>query len=85
MQPESYTLNTRGIVSSQDRDPGDTSPASAPQMHGENGDMPTLPESEAALIKSAIAQAKGNLSKAARLLKISRPTLAYRAQKHGLE
>lgn len=91
LKPGSFTLNTSGIVSPPDTPldaeqtlstgNGEHSPAGGSMADGK---IPTLPESEAALIKAAIAQCKGNLSKAARLLKISRPTLAYRAKKYGV-
>ncbi len=37
------------------------------------------------MLRLALAEAKGNLSLAARLLSISRPTLAYRLRKHKIE
>jgi len=39
---------------------------------------------ERILIDRSLAQSKGNQSKAARLLGISRDTLRYRMKKHGL-
>ncbi|MBS1189336.1 MAG: sigma-54-dependent Fis family transcriptional regulator [Rhodocyclaceae bacterium] len=48
------------------------------------GTMPSLEETEAAMLRAAVAEAGGNLSKAARLLGISRPKLAYRLQKYGI-
>ncbi len=44
-----------------------------------------LEELERDLIRQALERAGGNKSKAARLLGISRPTLLYRLEKHGLE
>jgi two-component system response regulator HydG len=44
----------------------------------------TLAQMEEALMRQAIAQAKGNVSAAARLLGISRPQLAYRMKKLAL-
>ena len=46
--------------------------------------MPTLAETEARMLRLALNEANGNLSLAARLLSISRPTLAYRLRKHNI-
>ena len=43
-----------------------------------------LAEPEAAMLRAAVAEAKGNLSPAARVLGISRPELAYRLRKYGI-
>jgi two-component system NtrC family response regulator len=43
-----------------------------------------LEELEKSLIEQALAKAKGNRARAARLLGISRPTLIYRIEKYGL-
>ncbi|WP_026035975.1 sigma-54-dependent Fis family transcriptional regulator [Cupriavidus sp. BIS7] len=43
-----------------------------------------LAETEVAMLRAAVAEANGNLSRAARVLGISRPTLAYRLQKYGI-
>jgi DNA-binding NtrC family response regulator/predicted hydrocarbon binding protein len=51
---------------------------------GTDDAKPGLAETEAALLRAAVAEAHGNLSKAARLLGITRPKLAYRLQKHGI-
>ncbi|WEY43049.1 sigma-54-dependent Fis family transcriptional regulator [Paraburkholderia sp. SUR17] len=45
---------------------------------------PGLPETEAAMLRAAVAEANGNLSLAARVLGISRPKLAYRLRKYGI-
>ncbi len=45
---------------------------------------PGLAETEAAMLRAAVAEAKGNLAKAARLLGVTRPQLAYRLKKHGI-
>ena len=45
---------------------------------------PGLAETEAAMLRAAVAEADGNLSRAARVLGISRPTLAYRLRKYGI-
>jgi len=48
------------------------------------GGLPALAETEARMLRLALAEANGNLSLAARLLSISRPTLAYRLRKHKI-
>ncbi|HJW25816.1 MAG TPA: sigma 54-interacting transcriptional regulator, partial [Rhodocyclaceae bacterium] len=49
-----------------------------------HGGMPSLEETEAAMLRAAVIEANGNLSRAARLLGITRPKLAYRLQKYGI-
>lgn len=56
----------------------------AEPVAGEGG-LPALADTEARMLRLALAEAKGNLSLAARLLSISRPTLAYRLRKHKIE
>ena len=46
--------------------------------------LPALADTEARMLRLALAEANGNLSLAARLLSISRPTLAYRLRKHKI-
>lgn len=57
-------------------------------MHGPAGsdqtENQTLAEIERAALQTAIHQARGNQSRAARLLGISRATLLYRMKRHGL-
>jgi DNA-binding NtrC family response regulator/predicted hydrocarbon binding protein len=48
------------------------------------GGLPTLADTEARMLRLALGEANGNLSLAARLLSISRPTLAYRLRKHKI-
>jgi DNA-binding NtrC family response regulator/predicted hydrocarbon binding protein len=48
------------------------------------GALPALADTEARMLRLALAGADGNLSLAARLLSISRPTLAYRLRKHRI-
>ena len=48
------------------------------------GGLPTLADTEAKMLRLALTEAKGNLSLAARLLSISRPTLAYRLKKYNI-
>ena len=47
--------------------------------------MPSLMETESTILRAAITETNGNLSKAARLLGITRPKLAYRLRKYGIE
>jgi two-component system response regulator AtoC len=44
----------------------------------------TLDEAEKALIENALSQSNGNVSEAARLLRITRMTIRYRMDKHGI-
>jgi DNA-binding NtrC family response regulator/predicted hydrocarbon binding protein len=44
-----------------------------------------LADTEAAMLRAAVAEANGNLSRAARLLGISRPKLAYRLRKYAID
>ncbi|MCI4680360.1 sigma 54-interacting transcriptional regulator [Rhodoblastus acidophilus] len=62
-------------------------PAAEAHLPGEapEGGLPALADTEARMLRLALAEAKGNLSLAARLLSISRPTLAYRLRKHKIE
>lgn len=48
------------------------------------GGLPTLADTEARMLRLALTEAKGNLSLAARLLGISRATLAYRLKKYDI-
>ena len=48
------------------------------------GNKPGLAETEAAMLRAAVAEAGGNLSRAARLLGITRPKLAYRLRKYDI-
>jgi DNA-binding NtrC family response regulator len=45
----------------------------------------TLDEAEKALIENALSQSNGNVSEAARLLGITRMTIRYRMDKHGIK
>jgi DNA-binding NtrC family response regulator/predicted hydrocarbon binding protein len=56
------------------------------QAADEAVDMPQagLVATEAAMLRAAVAEAQGNLAKAARMLGITRPKLAYRLRKHGI-
>jgi DNA-binding NtrC family response regulator/predicted hydrocarbon binding protein len=44
----------------------------------------TLEETEAEMLRAAVAESKGNLARAARLLGITRPKLAYRLRKYDI-
>ncbi len=46
--------------------------------------LSSLADTEVESLRRAVAEAKGNLALAARLLGISRPTMAYRLRKYGL-
>ena len=63
-------------------------PSPGRRQSGPEIDFPSaglvLEEVEKTLIKKALARARGNASQAARLLGISRNTLRYRMEKHGL-
>lgn len=48
------------------------------------GPLQPLADTEARMLRMALNEAKGNLSLAARLLSISRPTLAYRLKKYNI-
>jgi DNA-binding NtrC family response regulator/predicted hydrocarbon binding protein len=48
------------------------------------GDIQGLAEAEAAMLRAAVGKSNGNLSRAARLLGISRPKLAYRLRKYEI-
>lgn len=77
LDSSSFVLKRNGnIVLAPDR----VSPAIevAPAPAGIQG----LAEAEAAMLRAAVAKANGNLSRAARLLGISRPKLAYRLRKY---
>jgi two-component system NtrC family response regulator len=78
------------------RDPGALSAADLPEhVRAEAGDpgepfrLPeegvSLAEVERSLIRQALDHAEGNRSQAARLLGITRQTLLYRLEKHGLK
>jgi DNA-binding NtrC family response regulator len=49
------------------------------------GASPTLPQMERETLVQTLARTGGNVSRAARLLGISRDTMRYRIAKHGLE
>ncbi len=51
----------------------------------EQGHLSTLDEQERRLVSDALAQANGNQSEAARILKIGRDALRYKMKKFGLE
>jgi DNA-binding NtrC family response regulator len=51
---------------------------------GEATSPVTLDEAEKVLIENALKQASGNVSEAARLLGITRMTIRYRMDKHGI-
>lgn len=67
--------------------PSPTEPGPAPVASLTGGGRAihlALDQAERELLKDALARSGGNYSAAARLLKISRAKLAYRARKHQL-
>jgi DNA-binding NtrC family response regulator len=60
-------------------------PASAPRPAMADAAIQTLPRMERDSLVRALEQTAGNVSRAARLLGISRDTMRYRMAKHGLE
>jgi arginine utilization regulatory protein len=52
---------------------------------GEPGGLVSLRDKEKAMISNALSVAGGNVTRAARLLDISRQLLAYKMKKHGLD
>lgn len=75
----SFTINKTGrITIEQTEEPTDLPILSASKI------IASLEEAELAMVKAALKEAHGNLSKAARQLGISRAKLAYRLQKYGI-
>ncbi len=75
----SFTINKTGRISLH---AGEDSPE--PSLPASNV-IANLEEAELALLRSALRDSHGNLSKAARTLGITRAKLAYRLQKHGID
>ncbi len=75
----SFRINKTGRIALKPaEEPGDLAlPASSL--------MANLEEAELSLLRSALQESQGNLSKAARMLGISRAKLAYRLEKHGIQ
>ncbi|RBP11946.1 regulatory Fis family protein [Roseiarcus fermentans] len=71
-----FVVQKNGALRADDR-LGEEEPASPTAL-------PALADTEARMLRLALAEADGNLSLAARLLSISRPTLAYRLRKHKI-
>jgi two-component system response regulator AtoC len=70
----------------------DAADLALPLVHGMEGQdkaasaaATTLEEAEKMLIVNALKQSGGNASEAARLLGITRMTIRYRMEKHGLK
>jgi len=87
--PASYRPASNRPESSR---PASSRPTSNGPITKRNAFSMTLPEEgigleevERELIKRALARFEGNVSRAARFLKISRQTLMYRIKKHGME
>jgi len=91
VRPDAFALNANGVVSPASNRTAAAGLAdvqravhAAEMQNVPNGEaLPTLADAEAVLIRTAVARARGNLSKAARELGISRPKLAYRLRKIG--
>jgi DNA-binding NtrC family response regulator/predicted hydrocarbon binding protein len=92
LRPESLTLNDRGIVvappttETNNITTGLIANATGHRSHNHFSveDVMNLTETEIAMIREAMTKSNGNLSRAARLLKITRPQLAYRLKKYYL-
>ena len=78
----SFVLKRNGNIAPMHED-GDHTANDAGEAAQRNG-RPGLAETEAAMLKTAFTDAKGNVSLAARLLGITRPTLVYRLRKYGI-
>ncbi len=75
----SFTINKTGRIAIEtDDEPTDLPILSASKI------IASLEEAELAMVKAALKESHGNLSKAARHLGISRAKLAYRMQKYGI-
>lgn len=75
---------TQAQISAQDLGlVGTTSPASPAPAQASAANL-TLDDAEKAMLLSALEQARHNVSKAARILGITRMTMRYRMDKHGI-
>lgn len=91
IRPEAFALNANGVVSPADNrqrtdgfaDIQALMNSADPRQSSGEEELPTLDDIETALIRTAVAKASGNLSKAARVLGITRSKLAYRLRKAG--
>jgi DNA-binding NtrC family response regulator len=80
-------LKRTGVLSAQDLmlvSPARTAIASAKPVLSERGPV-SLDTLEREHLQQALAQCSGNVTQAARLLGISRDTLRYRMERHGLQ
>ncbi len=75
----SFTINKTGRIAQAAED--ESAELSLPASKV----IANLEEAELTMLRSAMRESHGNLSKAARMLGISRAKLAYRLQKHGIE
>jgi DNA-binding NtrC family response regulator len=64
---------------------GHVGPSDSPPSVSQGDRLSTLDEQERRLVSDALAQANGNQSEAARILKIGRDALRYKMKKFGLE
>ncbi|TGG95671.1 sigma-54-dependent Fis family transcriptional regulator [Natronospirillum operosum] len=81
-----YSLNRSGGLSTNNQSTGLSDNTLSAHLEAfQNGDAElSLDELEQQLIQNAVQSTRGNLSKAARRLGLTRPQLAYRMKKHGL-
>ena len=75
--------NVRLIAACRDAMQG-VQPLSQPSVASETAPLRSLAAQERSALESAVSEAKGNLSEAARLLGLSRAALYRRLEKHGL-
>ena len=78
-----YSCEDEGYIAVVPELPGDGGTPSVEERIPEEGF--SLEEHERRLVERALSQAGGNQTKAAKLLGISRRTLIYRMEKHGLK
>ncbi len=79
MSEKAVILNESGILEPEDFFPFSQSPANSTQNQ-----LSSLAEIEKAAINDALKKVKGNISRAARILDISRTTLYSKMEKHGI-
>ncbi len=76
----SFTINKTGRIElTADEEASEVSLSASKVLMNTN-----LEEAELTMLRSALKESRGNLSKASRMLGISRAKLAYRLQKHGI-
>lgn len=73
----SFVLKRNGNIARMD-DPAESLAGLSPDAR------PGLADAEVAMLRAAVAEARGNLARAARLLGITRPKLVYRLRKYAI-